>query len=95
MLFSVEWACRFGQRPSALVQSESIERGPARVARLRNRATKQGLDPNIWFDNVEVIAAKQIGREPVQYVSNIYKYWIAYRLSREHLDGVADLTASM
>jgi membrane-bound lytic murein transglycosylase MltF len=68
--------------------------GPARVARLRNQATKQGLDPNIWFDNVEVIAAKQIGREPVQYVSNIYKYWIAYRLSREHLDGAAGLTAS-
>ncbi len=69
--------------------------GPARITRLRNRAAKQGLDPNIWFDNVEVIAAKRVGREPVQYVSNIYKYWIAYRLSREHLDGVAALTASM
>jgi len=36
------------------------------------------LDPNLWFDNVEVVAAKRIGRETVQYVSNIYKYYIAY-----------------
>ncbi|MDH3638081.1 MAG: hypothetical protein OES09_06400 [Gammaproteobacteria bacterium] len=39
-----------------------------------------GLSPNRWFDNVEVVAAKRIGRETVQYVSNIYKYYIAYRL---------------
>ncbi len=59
--------------------------GPARVARLRREAERQGLDPNVWFDNVEVIAAKRIGRETVQYVSNIYKYWVAYRLSRDTL----------
>ena len=57
--------------------------GPAKVAQLRREAKRQGLDPNIWFDNVEVIAARRIGRETVQYVSNIYKYWVAYRLSRE------------
>jgi membrane-bound lytic murein transglycosylase MltF len=39
-----------------------------------------GLDPNVWFRNVEIIAARQIGRETVQYVSNIFKYYIAYRL---------------
>jgi hypothetical protein len=39
-----------------------------------------GLDPNIWFNNVEVAAAKVIGRETVQYVSNIYKYYIAYSM---------------
>ncbi len=33
------------------------------------------LDPDIWFDNVEIVAARQIGRETVQYVSNIYKYY--------------------
>jgi membrane-bound lytic murein transglycosylase MltF len=38
-----------------------------------------GLDPNVWFYNVEVAAAQEIGRETVQYVSNIYKYYIAYR----------------
>jgi len=41
---------------------------------------KMGLDPNIWFHNVEVAAAREIGRETVQYVSNIYKYYIAYRM---------------
>jgi membrane-bound lytic murein transglycosylase MltF len=55
--------------------------GPGRVIRLRKEATEMGLDPNIWFDNVEVVAAKRIGRETVQYVSNIYKYWVAYKLA--------------
>ena len=56
--------------------------GPGRVASLRREAASMGLDPNIWFDNVEVVAAKRIGRETVQYVSNIYKYWVAYSLAQ-------------
>ena len=52
--------------------------GPARVVRLRKEAARQGLDPNIWFNNVEVIAAARIGRETVQYVRNIYKYYLSY-----------------
>ncbi|MFC1823581.1 transglycosylase SLT domain-containing protein [Thermodesulfobacteriota bacterium] len=58
----------------------SYNAGPAKVKRLRIEAKKAGLDPNVWFRNVEIIAAKRIGRETVQYVSNIYKYYIAYRL---------------
>jgi len=54
--------------------------GPNRIARLRREAAAKGLDPNKWFNNVELLAAEQIGRETVQYVSNIYKYYIAYRL---------------
>ncbi|MCF8034748.1 MAG: lytic transglycosylase F [Desulfarculaceae bacterium] len=53
--------------------------GPARVEQLRQRTKKMGLDPNIWFRNVEQAAARVIGRETVQYVANIYKYYIAYR----------------
>jgi membrane-bound lytic murein transglycosylase MltF len=53
--------------------------GPARVAQLRQKAAKAGLDPNLWFNNVEVIAAREIGRETVDYVSNIYKYYTVYR----------------
>ena len=53
--------------------------GPARVTQLRQKATAVGLDPNVWFGNVEVIAAREIGRETVDYVSNIYKYYSAYR----------------
>ncbi len=52
--------------------------GPARVAGLREKAADLGLDPDVWFRNVEVVAAQEIGRETVQYVSNIYKYYIAY-----------------
>ena len=58
----------------------SYNAGPARVISLRDKAAKMGLDPNVWFHNVEVVAAKEIGRETVQYVSNIYKYYIAYRM---------------
>jgi membrane-bound lytic murein transglycosylase MltF len=54
--------------------------GPNRISRLRRDAKSQGLDPDKWFNNVEVVAAKEIGRETVQYVSNIYKYYIAYKL---------------
>lgn len=57
----------------------SYNAGPARITGLRKKAAAMGLDPNLWFYNVEVVAAKEIGRETVQYVSNIYKYYIAYR----------------
>lgn len=57
----------------------SYNAGPGRVIRLRREARQSGFDPNIWFRNVEIIAARRIGRETVQYVSNIYKYYIAYR----------------
>jgi membrane-bound lytic murein transglycosylase MltF len=53
------------------------------VAQLRQKAKRQGLDPNKWFGNVEVVAAREIGRETVQYVSNIYKYYVSYTLIAE------------
>jgi membrane-bound lytic murein transglycosylase MltF len=59
--------------------------GPGRVKQLRQEAQRTGLDPNVWFTNVERIASKRIGRETVTYVSNIYKYSVAYRLSIEEL----------
>jgi membrane-bound lytic murein transglycosylase MltF len=64
----------------ALFAFASYNAGPAKVARLRSEAKKMGLDPNVWFRNVEIVAAKRIGRETVQYVSNIYKYYTVYRL---------------
>jgi len=60
--------------------------GPNRIARLRREATARGLDPNKWFNNVELLAAEQIGRETVQYVSNIYKYYVAYKLVLERAE---------
>ena len=61
----------------------SYNAGPNRIRGLRERAAKRGLDPNVWFNNVEVVAAEAIGRETVQYVSNIYKYYLAYKLVTE------------
>jgi len=54
--------------------------GPGRVRQLRREATARGLDPNVWFNNVELIASERIGRETVTYVSNIYKYYVSYLL---------------
>ena len=58
----------------------SYNAGPGRVAQLRREAAKRGLDPNRWFNNVELVAADKIGSETVNYVSNIYKYYTAYKL---------------
>jgi membrane-bound lytic murein transglycosylase MltF len=58
----------------------SYNAGPARIRQFRSEAARRGLDPNVWFNNVEVIAAEKIGAETVTYVANIYKYYIAYRL---------------
>lgn len=51
--------------------------GPANVAKARRRAVKMGFDRNKWFGHVEVAAARSISREPVVYVRNIYKYYVA------------------
>lgn len=59
----------------------SYNAGPARIRRFRTTAAERGLDPNLWFNNVERIAAEVIGRETVQYVSNIFKYYVAYQLA--------------
>lgn len=69
----------------ALFAFASYNAGPARVTRLRKEAATQGLDPNIWFQNVEYVAAQKIGPETVTYVGNIYKYYIAYKLVMEQL----------
>ena len=62
--------------------------GPARVRKLRAEAAEQGLDPNVWFRNVEVVAARRVGRETVRYVSNITKYWLAYRMVSDQRERV-------
>jgi membrane-bound lytic murein transglycosylase MltF len=58
----------------------SYNAGPAKIAKLRKEAKASGLNPNVWFNNVERVASLRIGRETVTYVSNIFKYYVAYRL---------------
>ena len=64
----------------ALMTFAAYNAGPGRIRQLRRETEKRGLNPNIWFGNVERIASERIGRETVTYVSNIYKYYITYRL---------------
>jgi membrane-bound lytic murein transglycosylase MltF len=64
----------------------SYNAGPGRIRQLRREAEKRGLNPNVWFNNVEIIAAEKIGAETVTYVSNIYKYYIAYTLVLEDME---------
>ncbi len=63
--------------------------GPTRISRLREKAAREGLDSNVWFGNVELVVAKELGQETVQYVSNIYKYYVAYKLTLEEAKGGA------
>ena len=57
--------------------------GPNRIRQLRKLTAQRGLDPNKWFNNVEVIVSEKVGAETVTYVSNIYKYYVAYTLLTE------------
>jgi membrane-bound lytic murein transglycosylase MltF len=59
--------------------------GPANVRRMRDKAVKMGLDANVWFGQVELAAAKTVGNETVDYVRNIFKYFIAYTFARDRL----------
>jgi membrane-bound lytic murein transglycosylase MltF len=74
---------QFDDENRVLFALASYNAGPSRIARLRTEAGEEGLDPDLWFNNVERIAAKRIGLETVTYVRNIYKYYVAYRLVRD------------
>jgi membrane-bound lytic murein transglycosylase MltF len=76
------------QLNKALMALASYNAGPGRVRQLRREAAQRGLDPNVWFGNVERIASERIGRETVQYVSNIFKYYVAYRLVRDRKESL-------
>jgi len=67
----------------ALMTFAAYNAGPGRLRQLRRETEARGLNPNVWFGNVERVASERIGRETVTYVSNIYKYYITYRLLTE------------
>lgn len=71
------------QLNQTLLSLAAYNAGPARLISLRAQAEQMGYDPNKWFDNVEVVAAREVGRETVQYVANIYKYYLSYRLTAQ------------
>lgn len=83
-------------RDRMLFAFASYNAGPAKISKMRNIAEQRGLGPDVWFRNVETVVADKIGRETVTYVSNIYKYYIVYKLvveqtgKREKVKGLRD-----
>ena len=62
-----------------LLSFAAYNAGPANISKAQQKALRMGLDPNRWFGQLEIAAAKTISREPVLYVRNIYKYYVAYK----------------
>ena len=71
----------FSDEDRTLFAFASYNAGPGNIARMRRLAEKRGLDPNQWFNNVELVVADRIGIETTTYVRNIYKYYVAYKLT--------------
>lgn len=78
----------FDQQNRTLFAFASYNAGPGAIARMRPLAVQQGLNPDIWFNNVERVTAAKIGQEPVRYVRNIYKYYVAYTLLEKSSEAV-------
>jgi membrane-bound lytic murein transglycosylase MltF len=60
--------------------------GPGNIGRMRDEARKRGLDPDKWFNNVELVTAEKLGLQTPTYVRNIYKYYVAYKLQLDTLE---------
>jgi membrane-bound lytic murein transglycosylase MltF len=73
----------FTENNRTLFAFASYNCGPGNVSKMRKEAAKRGLDPDTWFNNVEIVTAQKIGMETTTYVRNIYKYYVAYKLQIE------------
>ena len=76
---------KFSEEVRPLFAFASYNAGPGNIARMRKEAAARGLDPDKWFNNVEVVTAEKIGIETPTYVRNIYKYYAAYKLQEDVL----------
>jgi len=70
----------FSEDDRTLFAFASYNAGPSNIARMRREAAQRGLDPDKWFNNVEIVVAERIGMQTTTYVRNIYKYYVSYRL---------------
>ncbi len=71
---------KFSDANRSLFAFASYNAGPGRISQMRKEAQKRGLDPDKWFNNVELVTAEKVGIETTTYVRNIYKYYAAYKL---------------
>ncbi|CAG9172115.1 MltF family protein [Cupriavidus pinatubonensis] len=76
----------FSESNRPLFAFASYNAGPGNIAKMRTEAAARGLDPDKWFNNVEIVVAEKIGIETTTYVRNIYKYYAAYRLAQDMED---------
>jgi membrane-bound lytic murein transglycosylase MltF len=76
----------FSEANRPLFAFASYNAGPGNISKMRKEAVKRGLDPDKWFNNVELVVAEKIGVETTNYVRNIYKYYVAYRLTQEAIE---------
>jgi len=74
---------KFSENNRTLFAFASYNAGAGNISKMRKEAEKRGLDQDKWFNNVEVITAERIGMETTTYVRNIYKYYVAYKLTME------------
>jgi membrane-bound lytic murein transglycosylase MltF len=77
----------FTENNRTLFAFASYNAGPGNIAKMRMEAEKHRLEPDTWFNNVEIVTARKIGLETTTYVRNIYKYYVAYRLQLEAMEG--------
>ena len=73
----------FSENDRTLFAFASYNAGPRRIAQMRKEAAARGLDPDQWFNHVELVVAEKVGQETTTYVRNIYKYYVAYKLTLE------------
>jgi membrane-bound lytic murein transglycosylase MltF len=74
---------KFDEVNRTLFAFASYNAGPGNISKMRMEAEKRGLDPDKWFNNVEIVTARKNGIETPTYVRNIYKYFVAYKLLEE------------
>jgi membrane-bound lytic murein transglycosylase MltF len=74
---------QFSDANRTLFAFASYNAGPGNISRMRKLAAERGLDPDKWFNDVEIVTSEKIGAETTTYVRNIYKYYVAYKLVEE------------
>jgi len=74
---------KFDEQNRALFAFAAYNAGPGRIQQMRKLAVERGLNPDVWFNNVEIVTADKVGMETTTYVRNIYKYYASYRLLQD------------
>ncbi len=76
----------FSEIDRSLFAFAAYNAGPGNISKARKKADAKGFDPNVWFNNVEVVVGETIGSETTSYVRNVFKYYVSYRLLKERQD---------